>query len=85
MDNINRENGTLDRAQATFDEAQAVRSTEKGARIGKAGSLYEDAGGGEQGFRAKLGALKGKLSDSKYTPISVEPETEKTLLDSIEK
>lgn len=85
LDNINRENGTLDRAQATFNEAQAVRSTEKGARIGKAGSLYEDAGGGEQGFRAKLGALKGKLSDSKYTPISVEPETEKALLDSIEK
>lgn len=85
LDNINREGGTLDRAQATFDEAQALRKTEKGARIGKGQSLYDEAGGGEQGFRAKLGALKGKLTDSKYTPISVEPETEKALLDSIEK
>lgn len=85
LDSVNREGGTLDRAQVGFDTAQAARKAETGARIGSGEALYDTAGGGEQGFRAKLSALRGKKTASGYTPVSVDPEVETHLLDAVEK
>ena len=85
LDSLNREGGTLDRAQVGYDAAQKARKAETGARIGKGQALYEEAGGGEQGFRSKLGSLRGKKTGSGYTPVSVDPEVENHLLDAVEK
>lgn len=85
LDSLNREGGTLDRAQVGYDTAQKARKTETGQRIGKGQALYEEAGGGETGFRAKLGSLRGKKTASGYTPISVDADVETKLLDAVEK
>lgn len=75
----------LPNAQSQYDEAGKLRTKEKGQRIGKAAGSYETAGGGEQGFRAKLGSLKGKYSESGFSPIEADEGVQKTILDDIEK
>ena len=85
LDSVNREGGTLDRAQVGYDTAQKARKAETGSRIGKGDALYEEAGGGELGFRSKLGSLRGKKTASGYTPVSVDPEVETHLLDAVQK
>lgn len=84
LDGVNREGGTLDRAEVGYNAAQRARKTETGSRIGKGDALYAEAGGGEDGFRSKLGSLRGKKTESGYTPISIDKEVETHLLDAVQ-
>lgn len=76
---------SLNRAESNYNTAAKVRSGEKGSRIGQASQAYDAVGGGEAGVRAKLSKLKGSYSKSKFEPLSVSDETQKTILDDIEK
>ena len=75
----------LNPANRAFNKAQKLQSSEKAARINKGVASYEAAGGGEAGFRAKLGSLKGKYTESGFEPLTASESTQKTLLDDIEK
>lgn len=75
----------LDSAESSYKSADKLRTKEKGKRIGAGSNAYETAGGGEAGFRAKLGQLKGKYSESNFNPITASQETQNTILDMIEK
>ena len=74
----------LNGAQKNFDDAAKIRTQQKAARISKADGAFEAAGGGEAGFRAKLGALKGKYAESGFNPITASESTQNTILDDIE-
>lgn len=74
----------LNTAEGDWKVAAKARTQEKAARAAQGRATYEAAGGGEEGFQAKLGALKGKYTDSKYTPISVDQEVSDNLLNKIE-
>lgn len=74
----------LDSAQSSYDDAAKIRSKEKGQRFAAGNKNYEAAGGGEAGVQAKLAALKGKYSESGFNPVSVDAESQKTILDIIE-
>ncbi len=74
----------LNGAQKNFDDAAKIRTQQKAARISQANGAFESAGGGEAGFRAKLGALKGKYAESGFNPITASESTQNTILNDIE-
>lgn len=74
----------LNGAQKNFDDAAKIRTQQKGARINAADGAFQSAGGGEAGFRAKLGALKGKYAESGFNPITASESTQNTILNDIE-
>lgn len=74
----------LNNAQTSYNVAAKARSVEKGQRAGAMAPSYEAVGGGEAGVRAKLGALKGKYTESSFSPITASESTQKTILDDIE-
>ena len=74
----------LNGAQKGYDDAAKIRTQQKAARISKADGAFESAGGGEAGFRAKLGALKGKYAESGFNPITASESTQNTILNDIE-
>lgn len=71
-------------AQAAYDDVAAARRGERGERIAAGGGAYQSAGGGESGYRAKLGQLKGKLSESNFNPANIEVDVQNRLLDQVE-
>lgn len=74
----------LNSAQKGYDDAAKIRTQQKAARINAADGAFQAAGGGEAGFRAKLGALKGKYAESGFNPITASESTQNTILDDIE-
>lgn len=74
----------LNGAQKNFDDAAKIRTQQKAARINSADGAFQSAGGGEAGFRAKLGALKGKYAESGFNPITASESTQNTILNDIE-
>lgn len=74
----------LNSAQKGFDDAAKIRTQQKAARINTADGAFQSAGGGEAGFRAKLGALKGKYAESGFNPITASESTQNTILNDIE-
>jgi len=74
----------LNGAQKNFDDAAKIRTQQKAARINQADGAFQSAGGGEAGFRAKLGALKGKYAESGFNPITASESTQNTILNDIE-
>ena len=74
----------LNNAQKGFDDAAKIRTQQKAARINAADGAFQSAGGGEAGFRAKLGALKGKYAESGFNPITASESTQNTILNDIE-
>ena len=77
MDELNGASRLYNKAKKSESQELAVK-----AQAGK--GAYADQGGGEQGFRAKLGALKGERSKSTYEPINANPEVQNKILDDIE-
>lgn len=75
----------LNNAETAYKDVQKVRKGEKGVRIAQAGSNFEAAGGGEIGFRSKLKSLKGKYSESGFSPITADEGVQTTILNDIEK
>lgn len=74
----------LNTAEKGYNDAAKIRTQQKAARINKADGAYQSAGGGEAGFRAKLGSLKGKYAESGFNPITASESTQNTILDDIE-
>jgi len=74
----------LNGAQKNFDDAAKIRTQQKAARINAADGAFQSAGGGEAGFQAKLGALKGKYAESGFNPITASESTQNTILNDIE-
>ena len=67
-----------------YDKNIPVRAKERARRFAQGAGNFESAGGGEAGMAAKLSALRGDLSKSKYEPIAATPETRDTILNLIE-
>jgi hypothetical protein len=76
---------SLNNAEGEYDKVSKVRTKEKAQKIAKGTGSYESAGGGEAGFRAKLGSLKGKQAVSGFEPIQASEKTQTAILDDIEK
>lgn len=76
---------SLDSAKSEYRKADKIRSKEKAQRIAQGKSAYEAAGGGEAGVQAKLKSLKGGYSKSGFDAIDASPETQKSILDMVEK
>ena len=74
----------LGSAQKGYDDAAKIRTQQKAARINQADGAFQAAGGGEAGFRAKLGSLKGKYAESGFNPITASESTQNTILNDIE-
>lgn len=75
----------LNPADRALNKLAKTRTQEKASRIGAGKAAFNSAGGGEAGVRAKLGALKGKYSESSFNPITASESTQTTLLNDIEK
>lgn len=75
----------LSAANKSNNSLEAIRAREKAARLYKGEAAFDAAGGGEQGFRAKLGSLKGEYSKSGYEPIAVDEEVQTRFINDIEK
>lgn len=75
----------LDPASRAVKELEGVRSLEKGNRIAEGGIEFQEAGGGEEGMRAKLSALKGEYSKSNYEPVNIPKEARDEVLNDVEK
>lgn len=74
----------LEDAGASYDEVAEIRKGERGQRIAAGDGAYESAGGGEQGYRAKLAQLKGKYSESGFQPVGVDEGVQVQMLDAVE-
>lgn len=74
----------VEEAQKAFNDVEAIRRGERGQRIKAGGSAYEAAGGGEQGYRAKVSQLKGKYAESGFQPVGVDEGVQVRLLDAVE-
>jgi len=74
---------SLKSAETNYTDVTKVRAAEKASRAAQAEAAYQAAGGGEAGMRAKLGALRGKYSESGFSPIDAAPEAQKAILDDI--
>lgn len=74
---------SLNTAESTYKDVTKVRAAEKASRAAQAEQAYQAAGGGEEGMRAKLAALRGKYSESGFTPISTSPEAQSAILNDI--
>lgn len=75
----------LDPASRAVKDLEGVRSLEKGNRIAEGGIEFQEAGGGEEGMRAKLSALKGEYSKSNYEPVNIPKAARDEVLNDVEK
>jgi hypothetical protein len=73
----------LNKAQGEYDAAGKVRSREKAQRLAAGQGAFDQAGGGEAGFQAQLGSLKGKYSESGFEPINASPEAQDQIINHI--
>lgn len=76
---------SLQRAELSRAELKPIRAQDKASRIDMGQRAYEDAGGGEKGYRAKLAELKGEYEKADFTPLDMKPESQQKFLDFVEK
>lgn len=70
-------------AKAHYDTAVDARKVEHATRISNAYQTFDEAGGGEAGYRAMLKKLGGKYTESDYVPISLDKEIEDQFLNAV--
>lgn len=71
-------------ASRLYNKAKKSESQELAQKAAAGREMYAQKGGGEAGFQAKLGSLKGERSKSTFQPIQADAATQTKILDDIE-
>jgi hypothetical protein len=74
----------LDEASTAATKTAGLYKQQRGAKFAKGAATYDSAGGGLEGYKAKLGSMKGKLKQAGFQPLQVSDETTHALLDAIQ-
>lgn len=73
----------LSEASATVRAQGKINKKTRAERMGSATDSFKNAGGGVEGYKAKLSALKGKFENSKFTPLDMPVEKKSELIDYV--